>query len=132
MKLLQTLVLAPVAAFVLTVSAFAADPSGTWKWTATGPGGQSFESTLKLEMKDGKLAGTITNRRGETPISDATFAGDQVKFSVVRERDGQKWTSKYDGKLEGDTIKGKYEMPGRDGGEARTVDWTATRAKSSS
>lgn len=66
---------------------------------------------------------------GETPISDAVFKDDTVTFSVVREREGNKWTSKYSAKLEGDTLKGTIEMPGRNGGEARKLDWSATRAK---
>lgn len=125
MKSLQTLFLASAAAIVLNVSAFAADPSGSWKWTMTNPNGESSESTLKLELKEGKLAGSVTGRRGETPISDATFTNDQVKFSVVRQRDDQKWVMKYDGKLEADSIKGTIEIPGRDGGEARKVEWNA-------
>lgn len=129
MKSLRTLVVAPVAAFVLTVSAFAADPSGTWKWTQTRPGGQTNESTLKLQEKDGKLTGAVTSPMGETAISDGTYAADTVKFSVERERNGNKFVIKYDGKVEGDAIKGTITMPGRDGGEPRKVDWNATRVK---
>lgn len=128
MKSLHTLFLASAAAIVLNVSAFAADPTGSWKWTMTNPNGDSSESTLKLELKDGKLAGTVTGRRGETLISDATFADDHVKFSVVRQRDDQKWIMKYDGKLEADSIKGTIELPSRDGGEARKVEWNAHKA----
>jgi len=128
MKLFRTLLVAPVAALVLTASAYAADPTGTWKWSMPGRGGEPTESTLKLELKDGKLTGTLAGRRGETPISDATFADDHVKFSVVRERNDQKWTTKYDGKLEGDSIKGTVEMPGRDGGEAHKSEWVAHKA----
>lgn len=66
---------------------------------------------------------------GETAISDTAFKDDTVTFSVVRERNGNKFTAKYSAKLEGDTLKGNIEMPGRDGGEARKLDWSATRAK---
>ncbi len=122
---LRTLLVAPVAALVLTVSALAADPSGTWKWTSTGPGGQSFEQTMKLELKEGKLSGTVTGPRGETAISDSTFVDDALTFSVVRERNGEKWVIKYDGKLQADAIKGTIVMPGRDGGEPRKLEWNA-------
>lgn len=128
MKTLRTLFLAPAAALVFAVSAFAADPSGTWKWTTTNPEGESFESSLKLELKEGKLAGTVSGRRGETAITDATFANDTVKFSVARGRDGQPWVMKYEGKLESDTIKGTIDMPRRDGAEPRKVEWNAKRA----
>lgn len=125
MKSLRVLFFAPVAALVLTASAYAADPSGTWKWSMPGRNGETSEATLKLELKDGKLTGTLSGRRGDAPISDASFTDDHVKFSVVRERNDQKWVTKYDGKLEGDAIKGTVEMPGRDGGEARKSEWVA-------
>ena len=125
---LRTLLTAPLAALVLTVSALAADPSGTWKWTSPGPGGQNFEQTLKLELKDGKLSGTVTGPRGETAISDATLTDDAIKFNVVRERNGDKWVIKYDGKLQADAIKGTIQMPSRDGGEPRKVEWDAHKA----
>lgn len=92
------------------------------------PNGESSESTLKLELKDGKLTGSVTGRRGETAISDATFADGSIKFSVVRERNDQKFIMKYDGKLEADAIKGTIEMPGRDGAAPRKVDWNAHKA----
>lgn len=128
MKLFNTLFLASTAAIIMNVAAFAADPSGSWKWTMTNPNGESSESTLKLEMKDGKLTGTVTGRRGEAPISDATFTEDHVKFSVVRQRDDQKWIMKYDGKVEADSIKGTIEIPSRDGGDPRKVEWNAHKA----
>ena len=45
-----------------------------------------------------------------------------------REFNGNKRTSKYEGKLEGDTIKGTVERPNRDGAVQKS-DWVATRAK---
>jgi hypothetical protein len=131
MKKSPRLFLTAVLGFLaFAVSAFAGDPTGTWKWTFTAPGGgRTIDSTLKLELKDGQLSGTISGFRGETAISDASFKDDTVQFSVVRERDGQKRVSKYTGKVEGDSIKGNVEMPGRDGGEAHKMDWVATRAK---
>jgi hypothetical protein len=50
-----------------------------------------------------------------------------VTFSVTRERNGQKRTTKYNGKLEGDTIKGKAEFQ-RDG-QTQSRDWEAKRDK---
>jgi len=84
MKTTRLLAAALVAAFLLIINASAADspaaapaaaadPTGNWKWSITPPNsGQSFESTAKLDFKEGKLTGTVTGRMGETPISDAT------------------------------------------------------------
>jgi len=120
-----------VASAAPATASAAADPTGNWKWSITPPNsGQSFESTAKLVFKDGKLTGTVTGRMGETPISDATFASDgAIAFSVVRERDGQKFVVKYAGKLAGDAIKGTIDFPDFGGGDPMKMDWSATRAK---
>ena len=125
------------AASVLTVAAFAADasPAGTWKWTAQGRGGgPGYEVTLKLDLKDGQLTGMVAGMQGQqgaipdVAIGDASFKDGTVAFSVTREFNGNKRTTKYEGKLEGDTIKGSSERPNRDGGMQKS-DWIATRAK---
>ena len=126
-----------IAAFCVTVAAFAAEasPAGTWKWTVQGrQGGQGFEQTLKLDYKDGKLTGTVLGAtRGDftipdAPISEASFKDGTIKFAVEREFNGNKFTSRYEGKLEGDTITGKSQSPGRDG-QTTARDWVAKRQK---
>lgn len=115
---------------------FAADPSGTWKWTMQGRGGGGGtprESTLVLAMKDGKLAGKLTTpgRGGDpmsTEISNASIKGDVISFTVEREFNGNKFVTKYSGKLAGDAITGEAESPGRDG-QTMKREWNAKRAK---
>jgi hypothetical protein len=120
---------AAFAAVCLTsVLAFAGDPTGIWKWTLPGRDGQPREFTLKLELKDGQLTGSMSGFRGETSLSDASFKDDQIAFSVVREFNGNKVATKYQGKLDGDTLKGSSEGPGRDG-QVMKREWMATRAK---
>jgi hypothetical protein len=124
-------------ACLLTVAAFAADvsPTGTWKWTAPGRnGGPGFDVTLKLDLKDGALTGTMVGMQGpqgaipDVAIGDASFKDGVVAFSVTREFNGNKRTTKYEGKLDGDTIKGSSERTNREGALQKT-DWVATRAK---
>src|SRR5688572_15036077 len=87
-----------------------ADPTGTWKWTAKF-GEREREMTLKLKLDGGKLTGAQVGRNDrETPIENATFKDGEVTFEVTRERNGQKRTTKYQGKVAGDTIKGKIEF----------------------
>jgi len=106
-----------------------ADATGTWTWSYQGQDGQSRETTLKLKQDGSKLTGTVSGRNNtETPIEDGKVDGSEVSFRVTRERNGNKFTQKYRGTLDGSTIKGKVEMPGRDGGEARTRDWEAKRS----
>ena len=103
------------------------DPTGTWKWTVT-VNDQKRDLTLKLKLEADKLSGTMVRRDNqETAIDDATFKDGEVAFSVTRERNGQKFTTKYKGKLDGDTIKGKSETD-RDG-QTQTRDWDAKREK---
>lgn len=104
-----------------------ADPSGTWKWTVE-RNGQKREVTLKLKLEGGKLSGSVTTGKDtDTKIEDGTFKDGEVKFSVTRERNGEKFTSKYSGKLDGDTIKGSYETT--IGGKDQKREFEAKREK---
>ncbi len=103
------------------------NPTGTWKWNVTF-GGQSREATLKLKLEHHQLTGVYVGRNGEeTAIQDAKYKDGDVSFTVVRERNGQKMTSKYTGKVCGDTIKGKIEFERQ--GQPQSRDWEAKRAK---
>lgn len=134
---LSRTVAAAFAACVVTVVAFAAEasPTGTWKWAA-GRAGQTSEQTLKLSYADGKLTGTLVGATTgsatlpDTPIANGSFKDGVVTFSVTREAAGRSATTKYSGKLEGDTIRGTREFPDLQGGGAPIQrEWVAQRAK---
>jgi DsbC/DsbD-like thiol-disulfide interchange protein len=132
MKLLMCAVVCLVSAGIATVATAEnkaeenADPTGTWKWTVT-RNNQPRETTLKLKLDAGALTGTITGRDNtESAIEEAKFDAGTVSFKVTRERDGQKFTIKYSGKLEGDAIKGKTEFE-RDG-QTTSRDWEAKKS----
>jgi hypothetical protein len=138
MKLLRNSFAAALAACFMTVVAFAAsDPSGTWKWTQQGrQGAPGMERSLKLELKDGALTGTLLGTQGgqfqipDTVIGDASFKDGVISFTVTMDFGGTKRVTKYEGKLDGDTIKGSTERPGRGEGAAPVKsDWEAKRAK---
>lgn len=137
MKLLSRSFAAVIAACVISAAVYAADPSGTWKWTQQGRGGGGGgtprETTLTLTVKDGKVTGKVSSpgRDGATntaDIKDASVKDDVVSFSVEREFNGNKFVTKYSGKLAGDTITGESEGPGRDGQTSKRP-WEAKRAK---
>jgi hypothetical protein len=117
-----------IAGFTATTrAADKPDPTGTWKWSVT-RNNQTFDQTLKLKLDGDKLSGTMVGQNNqETAIDDATFKDGEVAFSVTRERNNQKRTTKYKGKLDGDTIKGKAESE-RDG-QKNERDWEAKREK---
>jgi hypothetical protein len=116
----------------MTVTAFAADPTGAWKWTAQGRSGPQ-DYTMKLELKSGALTGAVMmpGRGGDAPtevaISDASFKDDDVAFSVVREFNGMKMVIKYAGKLAGDEIKGSIERRRGEDQPPQKADWLAKR-----
>lgn len=100
---------------------------GTYKWSFTRQNGETMESTLKLKRDGEKLTGAVTGRQGnETEISDGKIGKDgMIAFTVTREFNGNSFTQKYEGKLEGDTIKGK--ISGERQGQAFSRDWEAKR-----
>ena len=110
------------------------DPTGTWTWNVPGrQGGEGREVTLKLKIEEGKLTGAISGMgRGgqgaaqETKIQDAKITGNEIAFAVSREFNGNTFTQKYTGKIEGDTITGKITSQGREG-QTRERDWVAKR-----
>jgi len=103
------------------------NPTGTWKWSVTF-NDQTREVTLKLKLDGDKLTGAMLGRNNqETPIEDAKYKDGEVSFKVTRERDGQKSTTKYSGKISGDTFKGKSES--ERGGQTQTRELEAKRAK---
>ena len=106
--------------------------AGDWTWSTPGRnGGEPRKTTLVLKVEGEKLTGKITSpgRQGGEPqateISEGKVKGSEVSFQVVREYNGNKFTMKYSGKLEGDTLKGKIESE-RDG-QTQSRDWEAKR-----
>ncbi|MEX0586326.1 MAG: hypothetical protein WD176_06765 [Pirellulales bacterium] len=113
---------------IYCATAVAADdkpsPTGTWKSTSQ-RGGQTVETTLKLKLDGEKLTGSIKRGDGqEREIEEGKYKDGAISFQVTRERDGQKRTVKYTGKVDKDAITGKVEF-----GENRSADWKAERVK---
>ncbi len=148
MKLITTSLTALCACVVLALTAApqaqaAEKVDGTWTWTMQprgggggGGGGQARTTTLTLKTDGDKLTGKVsTPGRGQnaeprvTEIENGKVKGNEISFDVSREFNGNKFTTKYSGKVEGDTIKGTMEMPGRNGGEPMKRDWEAKRSK---
>ena len=108
-----------------------ADPTGTWTWSQPGRnGGPERKSTLKLKLEGDKVTGTLSapgrgGQSSDVAISDGKLKGDEISFAVIREVGGNKLTSKYNGKISGDSIKGKMEFDRN--GQTQSRDWEAKR-----
>ena len=131
-------------ALMVSISASAADISGTYSWTQPGRnGGPDRKTTLKLKVDGEKLTGTMTapagGRRGagadagkaappaDLELKEGKVKGDDVSFNTVREGQNGPVTTKYTGKVSGDSIKLKFERPGRNGGEPTPVEIEAKK-----
>ena len=108
-----------------------ADPTGTWTWSTPGRnGGPERKSTLKLKVEGDKVTGTLSapgrgGQSSDVAISEGKIKGEEVSFEVTREVQGNKFTAKYNGKISGDSIKGKIHTERN--GEAQSRDWEAKR-----
>ncbi len=131
---LMKLAVCAVLALGFLVQAQAQDKKvdGTYSWTVPGRnGGPERKMTLKLKAEGEKLTGAIVSpgRQGgdpvETKIDDGKIKGDEISFSVTREFNNNKMTSKYTGKVTAEGIKGKntYERQG----ETQSRDWEAKK-----
>jgi hypothetical protein len=105
-----------------------ADISG--KWTAQVPGrdGQPQETTFTLKVEGDKVTGTVSGRQGDTPIADGKISGDEISFTVTRERQGATIKQLYKGKVSGDEIKFTRSVEGGQGNRP-PVEFTAKKAK---
>ena len=100
--------------------------SGPWKVVIESPMGQ-LERSMKLKQDGEKLAGTFTGQFGEIEIKEGKIKGAEFSFLIAIQRDGESMTFKYQGKQDGDKIKGTvdYDMAGNSG----TIDFAGERVK---
>ena len=131
-RILTSLMMAGCLSLAFTLTAQAddkkADPTGTWTWSTPGRDGQTREASLKLKLEGDKLTGAMSGRNNtEIAIEDGKIKGDEISFKVTRKAaNGNEFTTKYSGKISGDSIKGKAEF--ERGGESRSRDWEAKRS----
>jgi hypothetical protein len=100
----------------------AANVAGTWTLTMNSRRG-TFEQTLKLEQKGDSVTGTLSGRRGDTPIK-GSVKGDTLTFSVTRDTPRGTFTMDYKATASGDSMKGTA------GNERFSMDFTGKRASS--
>ena len=129
-KLLFVVTIALALAFV----AMAADATGKWTYEQEGRGGRGPMSvTITLKQDGAKLTGSVPGfgRRGgdappPTEITDAKVDGNKVSFTVKRDFGGNVNITKYEGTIDGDTMKLKITRNGQNG--ETTSEVTAKRS----
>jgi hypothetical protein len=107
----------------LAAASLAADVTGKWTAEVAGRGGNPQTMTINLKAEGDQLAGTVSGRRGDNPISEGKINGDDISFNVVVDFQGNSIKMIYTGKISGDEIKFKREVEGRG-----STEFTAKRA----
>ena len=97
-----------------------ANVAGTWEMSFEGRMGPVTQ-TLKIQQDGGSIKGTLTGRRGESPL-EGSVTGNKISFTVKRETPGGTFTIEYTGTVDGDSIKGTFHS------ERFSGEWTAKRA----
>ena len=150
--------LAALAAVLFAASALAAGPVGSWKTIERAKGRTDILDLIKFELKDGHLIGTVEGiarlkesfKNSEFQVSHVSFKDGVLMFNLTREvkivakktlrhmdqtaaaatgeMEEESRISKYEAKLEGDTLTGTVERMTRDG-TVHKVEWSAKRAK---
>jgi len=91
-------------------------------------GPKPAEARIRFRWADGQLAGEVTGRDAKpVALESPKLEGNRITFAVTRTVSGRKFTTRYEGRIEGDRMKGKAEM-GRPG-QGRSHEWTAERVK---
>jgi hypothetical protein len=86
-----------------------ADVAGTWKLKVPVKNGPTFEPTVKFTQTGGAVTGTYTGEQGETPVADGLVLGDELTFEVNKQKDGKSYKLRYQGKVDGDKVKGAVD-----------------------
>lgn len=119
----RTIVLAFFAclSLILAAAAQTTDVSGEWELTIQSPRGE-MTATAKFVQDGEKLKVTMTGPRGRETTGEGTIKGNAVQWSVTRSGpDGEEFTIKYSGTVEGTTMSGTAETP------RGSVNWKATK-----
>jgi hypothetical protein len=109
----------------LMASARSADTDPTGTWTFPTPKG---EASVKLKREGDKVTGAMIRRAGDLRVEDGILKDGAISFRVPGKTPaGQSMVHMYQGKLDGDTIKGSATivLPDR----VAAGDWEAKRVK---
>lgn len=92
-----------------------ADLAGTWTGLATMEGeDEPNELTLVLEMKEGELAGHMTDQFGamnEAPVSELNYSDKLLTFSVTVESPQGTLTLNFKMTVSEESMEGTFDVP---------------------
>jgi hypothetical protein len=128
----RVLLLVCLCALLVPAAALAQDPpkpeakvekidvTGVWDMLIETPQGQ-MNIVLTFKQEGDKLTGTQASPMGEIAL-EGTVVGDEVKYAVTIDMQGQQMTVAFGAKVEGDAMNGVYDFGGMGSGA-----WTAKK-----
>ncbi len=103
-----------------------ANISGTWHWSlGLSMGGWQNELSLYQEFQE--VSGQVSIQGWQHRIREPRLIGDQLRFRLRYNFEGQNVAMRFNGRVTEDTIKGSVEIQG--GPWAGMHEWTAKRIK---
>jgi len=100
----------------------AVDVTGVWDMTVESPqGAMQLVTTFKQEGE--KLTGTQASQMGEVALQ-GTVVGDEIKYVITIDMQGQQMAINFAGKVEGEKMSGIFEFGGMG-----SAAWSATKRK---
>ena len=110
---------------IFSMTALAADISGTWKATSEGPNG-TMERTFVFKVDGNKLTGETTSSIfGKATIEDGKIDGDNISFVITAKYENNEFKLNYKGKVSGNEIKLSVEIPA----VGQTLEWIAKKVE---
>ena len=108
---------------IFTLSALAADITGTWKGTAETPNG-TITRTFQFKVDGTKLTGeTSSEMMGTSEIMDGKVDGDNLSFTIKGKIQDNEIVLHYKGKVNGDEMKLTVQV----GDSDQTAEYTVKR-----
>jgi hypothetical protein len=82
--------------------------TGSWTLTVETQGG-SGSPTFEFKQAGEELTGTYKGQFGESPLK-GTVKGNEIKFTIKIDAQGQALEIQYEGTVDGSTMKGKVKL----------------------
>lgn len=119
-----------LSAVVSLADSHVSNVEGVWEATMSRPNGETADSTLTIQKKDGKWTGTAVNSQGEERKLDrVSFDGKSLGIEVDIERDDWSGVIGVKAKLDAKgVLKGNWYVKGGEDDQIASGDWKAVRS----
>ncbi|OGP91803.1 MAG: hypothetical protein A2157_17500, partial [Deltaproteobacteria bacterium RBG_16_47_11] len=100
--------------------------AGTWQWSLDGTDVKQ-QYQFQLEQKYQEIKGHVLIEGREVKLLEPKLEGNQMRFEVISEFQGQSVSMRFNGRVVGDTITGHVDIQGSS--LKGTQVWNATRLR---